>query len=344
LSTPFSKAALRAAEQTIGRRDMNEIIRVNELSKSYGPTLAVDHVSFEVKEGEVFGFLGPNGAGKTTTIRMMVGLTQPSAGTALINGYDVLKEPVEVKQTIGLVPETSNLYGELTSLQNLIYQAELYGVPKKERRIRAIQLLEEFGLKEHEEKPFQKLSRGLKRRLTIATALIHHPKILFLDEPTTGLDVMSARGLRKLILDSKKKGLTIFLTTHYIPEAESLCDRIAIIVKGKIRIIDTPENIRSQAKDIEILEVGLEWVPDDLKNKFLSLGGIEKILIDENRIHFHAKKLDQVISPIMKSLEEHGAKIESIKTLNPTLEDAFIRLTDLDSELMKIDKPEKTPA
>jgi ABC-2 type transport system ATP-binding protein len=322
---------------------MDEIIRVNELTKSYGSVLAVDHVSFDVKKGEVFGFLGPNGAGKTTTIRMMVGLTQCSSGTAFIDGHDVMKDPVEVKKTIGLVPETSNLYGELTALENLIYQAELYGVPKKERGIRALHLLEEFGLNEHQGKPFQKLSRGLKRRLTIAAALIHNPGILFLDEPTTGLDVMSARGLRKLIGDLKKKGVTLFLTTHTIPEAESLCDRIAILVKGKIRIMDTTENIRSQAKEIEILEVGLERVPETLKNTFLSLGGIEKILIEENRIHFHTKNFNQVILPIMKSLEEHGARIGSIKTLSPSLEDAFVRITGLDSELMKIDKPEKTP-
>ena len=185
------------------------------------------------------------------------------------------------------------------------------------------------------------MSRGLKRRLTIAAALIHHPKILFLDEPTTGLDVMSARGLRKLILDSKKKGLTIFLTTHYIPEAETLCDRVAIIIRGKIRIIDTPDIIKSQAKEIEILEIGLERISEDLKSNLLSLDGVEKILIDENRLHFHTKKLDQVISPIMKSLEEHGAKIRSINTLTPTLEDAFVRITGLDSELMRIDKPMK---
>src|SRR4030043_1417714 len=269
---------------------MDNILQIKDLTKFYGSMPAVDHLSFDVKEGEIFGFLGPNGAGKTTPIRMMVGLTQPSSGTAFINGHDILKEPVKVKQTIGLVPETSNLYGELTALENLIYQEELYGVPKKERRIRAIQLLEEFGLKEHQEKPFQKLSRGLKRRLTIATALIHHPKILFLDEPTTGLDVMSARGLRKLILDSKKKGLTIFLTTHYIPEAESLCDRIAIIVKGKIRIIDTPETIKAQVKETEILEIGLDRLPEDLKGLLLSLDGIEKILIDENRVRFHTRR------------------------------------------------------
>ena len=321
---------------------MDAILQVNDLTKSYGPTLAVDHLSFDVKEGEIFGFLGPNGAGKTTTIRMMVGLTQPSAGTAWIAGRDILKEPVEIKKTIGLVPETSNLYGELTSLENLIYQAELYGVPKKERETRSLGLLEEFGLKEHREKPFQKLSRGLKRRLTIATALIHHPKILFLDEPTTGLDVMSARGLRKLILDSKKKGLTIFLTTHYIPEAESLCDRIAILVKGKIRIIDTPQNIRSQVKEMEILEIRLDRIPDPLKNKLLSLDGIEKILIDENRIRFHTKNIDQVTPGVIKLLKEQETKIETINTLSPSLEDAFVALTGLDSDLMKIDKPVKT--
>jgi len=320
---------------------LSDIILANALTKSYGTTLAVDHISFDIKEGEVFGFLGPNGAGKTTTIRMMVGLTQPSSGTALIDGHDVLKEPVEVKKTIGLVPETSNLYGELTALDNLIYQAELYGVPRKERKNQAIQLIEEFGLKEHQDKPFQKLSRGLKRRLTIAAALIHHPKILFLDEPTTGLDVMSARGLRKLVLDSKKKGLTIFLTTHYIPEAESLCDRITIIVKGKIRILDTPENIRAQVKETEILEIGVDRITEDLKDKLLFLEGIEKILIAENRIRFHTENLNQVTSPIIRVLEEQGAKIETINTLSPTLEDAFVKITGLDSELMKIDKPMK---
>jgi ABC-2 type transport system ATP-binding protein len=320
---------------------MVDAIRVSDLTKFYGPIQAVDHISFDVKEGEIFGFLGPNGAGKTTTIRMLVGLTQPSSGNASIAGYDVLKEPVEVKRAIGLVPETSNLYGELTALENLIYQAELYGVPRKDRKNRAFQLIEEFGLKEHQEKPFQKLSRGLKRRLTIAAALIHHPKILFLDEPTTGLDVMSARGLRKLILNSKKKGLTIFLTTHYIPEAESLCDRIAIIVQGKIRIVDTPESIRDQMKEAEVLEIGLDRVSEDLKNRLLLMEGIEKILIDENRIRFQTKSIDQVTPHIIKLIEEQGAKIQSINTLSPSLEDAFVKLTGLDSELMKIDKPVK---
>jgi ABC-2 type transport system ATP-binding protein len=317
------------------------IIQVKDLIKSYGAILAVDQISFDIKEGEIFGFLGPNGAGKTTTIRMMVGLTQPSSGTAWINGHDVTKEPVQVKRAIGLVPETSNLYGELTALENLIYQAELYGVPRKERRLRSLQLLEELGLKEHQEKTFQALSRGLKRRLTIAAALVHNPNILFLDEPTTGLDVMSARGLRKLILDSKKKGLTIFLTTHYIPEAESLCDRIAIIVQGRIRIIDTPDHIKAQVRETEVLEIGLDRVSDELKSSFLSLNGVEKVLINENRVRFQTKKLDQATPSIIRSLEEHGAKIQSINTLTPSLEDAFVKLTGLDSELMKIDKPVK---
>ncbi len=320
---------------------MGDLIQVLDLTKSYNSIFAVDHLSFDVKGGEVFGFLGPNGAGKTTTIRMMVGLTQPGSGTALINGHDVLKEPVEVKKIIGLVPETSNLYGELTAFKNLIYQGELYGIPRKERRVRSIKLLEEFGLREHQEKPFQALSRGLKRRLTIAAALIHNPEILFLDEPTTGLDVMSARGLRELIGDLKRKGVTLFLTTHYIPEAEGLCDRIAVIVKGKIMVIDTPENIKAQVKDTEILEIKLDRITEDLKNKLLSMEAIEKILIAESRIRFHTQKLDQVAFPIIKTIEQHGARIQAINTLSPSLEDAFVRITGLDSELMKIDKPLK---
>jgi ABC-2 type transport system ATP-binding protein len=321
---------------------MNDIIQVKDLTKVYGGNLAIDHISFHVRDGEVFGFLGPNGAGKTTTIRIMVGLTQPGSGTVWIDGHDILKEPVEVKKTIGLVPETSNLYGELTALKNLIYQAELYEVPKKERRTRAFNLLEEFSLKEHQEKPFQALSRGLKRRLTIAAALVHKPKILFLDEPTTGLDVMSARGLRKLIGDLKKKGVTIFLTTHYIPEAESLCDRIAVIMKGKIRVIDTPESIKAQVKEMDVLEIGLDRITEDLKNKLFLMEGIEKILISENRIRLHTKTLDQITPSVIQVIEKQGAKIEMINTLSPTLEDAFIKITGLDSDVMKIDKPMKT--
>jgi ABC-2 type transport system ATP-binding protein len=148
--------------------------------------------------------------------------------------------------------------------------------------------------------------------------------------------------LRKLILDSKKKGLTIFLTTHYIPEAESLCDRIAIIVKGKIRIMDTPQNIKFQIKEMEILEIGLDRIPDPLKNRLLSLSGIEKISIDGNRIRFYTKNINQVIPGIIKLFEEQGARMETINTLSPTLEDAFVTLTGLDSDLMKIDKPTKT--
>jgi ABC-2 type transport system ATP-binding protein len=158
----------------------------------------------------------------------------------------------------------------------------------------------------------------------------NHPKILFLDEPTTGLDVMSARGLRKLISDAKKKGLTIFLTTHYIPEAEALCDRIAIIVQGKIRIMDTPESIKARVKETEILEIGLDRVTENIKGSLISLNGVENVLIDENRIRFHTRMLDQVTSPIIRSLEGHGAKIRSINTLTPSLEDAFVKLTGLD--------------
>ncbi len=319
---------------------MDNIIQVRELTKFYGNNPAVDHISFDIKEGEIFGFLGPNGAGKTTTIRILAGLSQPSFGFALVNGHDVLKEPLKVKKTIGFVPETSNLYGELTSFKNLNYHAELYGVPKRERRTRSLNLLKEFNLIEHQEKPFQTLSRGFKRRLTIATALVHDPKILFLDEPTTGLDVMSARDLRKLIKNLKKKGVTIFLTTHYIPEAESLCDRIAVIVKGKIRVMDTPENIKAQVKDTEILEIALDQVTEEIKNQLSSVKGFEALVISDNQIRIHTKRIDQIILPVIEILKQ-GAQIKTINTVTPTLEDAFVKITGLDSDIMKINKPEK---
>ena len=233
---------------------MKDIIRTLGLTKYYGDILAVDHLSFAVREGEIFGFLGPNGAGKTTTIRMLVGLTAPTEGTAIIDGYDIRSEILEVKRRVGMVPETSNLYDELSVKDNLLFIAGLYHVPRAKREERVRELLESFNLWDRRDIKFGKLSKGLKRRLTIAASLIHNPRIIFLDEPTTGLDVMSARSLRLLLKDLKETGVTILLTTHYIDEADQLCDRVAVIVKGRIITIDTPENMKSIVRCIPVIE------------------------------------------------------------------------------------------
>ena len=226
---------------------VKNVIEVNELIKSFEEITAVDHISFAVKEGEVFGFLGPNGAGKTTTIRMLTGLSKPSNGKVSILNYDVQSEVTQIKKRIGVVPEASNLYDELSGLDNLVFMAQLFGVDRSKRVKRAEELLKTFGLYERKDSLFRKYSRGMKRALTIAAALIHNPDILFLDEPTVGLDVVAARSLRNLIKNLHSQGITIFLTTHYLEEADLLCDRVAIIVKGRIVSIDTPKALKESS-------------------------------------------------------------------------------------------------
>jgi len=321
--------------------EKNGIIQVQDLCKRFGELQAVDHLDFSVREGEIFGFLGPNGAGKTTTIRMLVGLLRPDSGSALVNGHDVQKEPVRAKESVGVVPESSNLYGELSAIENLIYMAQLYDVPKKEWEPRGEELLKEFNLLDRKDGKFQGFSRGMKRRLTIAAALVHRPRILFLDEPTTGLDVMSARGLRGVIKNLKKKGVTIFLTTHLIQEAEDLCDRVAIIVKGKIRIIDTPEALKEKVRETEVLEIKPNPVSQALPGKMEALVGVEKAVLVEDKLRLYGKSLHESVCQILNQLNAEGVGILSIQTLTPTLEDAFVKLTGVDAEVMRVDKPVK---
>jgi ABC-2 type transport system ATP-binding protein len=225
---------------------MENIIDVKELTKRFGDFTAVDEISFKVRNGEVFGFLGPNGAGKTTTIRMLTGLSKPTYGNASILGFDIRSKIINIKKRIGVVPETSNLYDELSGFDNLLFMAQLYGVPRIQRRKRAEELLKTFRLYERKDSLFRTFSRGMKRALTIAAASIHNPEVLFLDEPTVGLDVVAARSLRNLISNLRQQGITIFLTTHYLEEADLLCDRVAILVKGEILAIDTPQALKAK--------------------------------------------------------------------------------------------------
>ncbi len=224
----------------------DRIIQVSDLTKRYDEILAVDHISFDVNKGEVFGFLGPNGAGKTTTIRMLTGLSKPTDGKASIWGLDINSEIVQIKKHIGVVPEISNLYDELSAFDNLLFMAQLYGIPKSVRKKKAEELLKTFRLYERKDSLFRTFSRGMKRALTVAAALIHNPAVLFLDEPTVGLDVVAARSLRNLISNLRQQGITIFLTTHYLEEADLLCDRAAILVKGRILTIDNPQVLKAK--------------------------------------------------------------------------------------------------
>ena len=244
---------------------LENAIEASNLIKRFGDITAVNDLTFSVKKGELFGFLGPNGAGKTTTIRMLTGLTKPTSGNALIEGFDIARQLVKAKGQIGVVPEVSNIYDEMTAWDNLIFSAQLYGVPKDHRGKRAKELLERFGLYERRNDRAGTFSRGMKRRVTIAMAIIHNPAILFLDEPTTGLDVQSARVIRALLKELNKNGTTVFLTTHYIEEADQFCQRIAIINQGKIVAIDNPEKLKANLEQQPVIEVSFGFTAKSKK-------------------------------------------------------------------------------
>jgi ABC-2 type transport system ATP-binding protein len=216
-------------------------IEIDSLTRDFNGLRAVDGISITIDSGEIFGFLGPNGAGKTTTLRMLTGQLRPTSGTACVAGYDIVHEREALKSLIGVVFEYQNIYERLSAWDNLVFTARLYGVPKT----RLSQVLEQVGLSERARESVKKFSNGMKQRLLIARALLPEPEVLFLDEPTRGLDPHMARGIREIISSLAQSGTTIFLTTHYMEEADRLCDRVAILDLGRIMAMDTPERLKA---------------------------------------------------------------------------------------------------
>jgi ABC-2 type transport system ATP-binding protein len=320
---------------------LENAIDVSNLTKRFGDITAVNDLTFSVKKGEIFGFLGPNGAGKTTTIRMLTGLTKPTSGNALIEGFDITKQLVKAKGQIGVVPEISNIYDEMNAWDNLIFAAQLYGVPKDQRDKRAKDLLERFGLYERRSDRVGTFSRGMKRRVTIAMALIHNPAILFLDEPTTGLDVQSARVIRALVKELNKNGTTVFLTTHYIEEADQFCQRIAIINQGKIVAIDNPEKLKANLQQQPIIEVCF-GLTQNMKNKLENLGGTVSVIEVGDKFRLMVENVSDSVLTLTDFARKNDLRIVSINTLKPTLEDAFVKLTGLNLEIMTKEKEGKS--
>src|SRR3989337_83474 len=312
-------------------------IEASNLTKYYGDLLAVDHANFEVYRGEFFGLLGPNGAGKTTTIRMLTGQTKPTSGNAVVAGFDITRQPTKAKERVGVVPEVSNLYDEMSAWDNLIFAAQLYGVPKNKRDKKAKELLDLFGLYERCGDHVSNFSRGMKRRLTIAAALIHKPQILFLDEPTTGLDVQSARMIRNLMKELNESGATVFLTTHYIEEADQLSKRVAIINQGKIVAVDNPEKLKAAIEQHHIIEISFSPA-QDLNNKLQSLKHVSRVSRVGDKFRLHVEDASEVIPLLTDFARENSLKIISINTLKPSLEDAFVEITGLSPEVMAREK------
>jgi ABC-2 type transport system ATP-binding protein len=318
--------------------EQDYLIEVTDLSKKFGNVIAVDKITFGVAQGELFGFLGPNGAGKTTTINILTGLARPDSGSLRIDGLDCTKNPKVAQHLIGIVPDESNLYPELSGFDNLCFCAALYGVPKTERQARAQELLEIFGLKDVAERKFAGYSKGMKRKLTIAAGIIHHPLILFLDEPTTGIDVASARQIRQLIAELHQSGTTIFLTTHYIEEAERLCERIAFIVKGKIVRIDTLANLLQSLQETRAMLLSTSNASHDLCDQLTQAfpGFIFQSVSDEQiRVE---SNIPINIGPLIRFVENQGREITEARRLNPSLEDVFVKVTGIELTTMRMDK------
>ncbi len=320
---------------------MVSILEVQDLTKYYGTQLAVDRTSFSIESGEIFGFLGPNGAGKTTTINMLTGLARPTTGKIYYFGQDYTQNIKKAQHLMGIVPDESNLYPELSGFENLCFCGALYGLKKKERESRAKDLLEVFGLSDAMDKKFSAYSRGMKRRLTIAAGIIHKPPILFLDEPTTGIDVASARHIRRLLLEMNKNGTTIFLTTHYIEEAERLCHRVAFIVEGRIIKIDHTDNLLHPVKDRNILLLTLSKIEDGVETRLSAiLPEIRCVRTSDNEIKIESIRPLRV-AQIIRILEENNIEVIEARRMTPSLEDVFVDVTGIEAETMKKEKEKK---
>jgi ABC-2 type transport system ATP-binding protein len=306
-------------------------VEVENLSKRYGEIQALGGVSFSIPEGEIFGYLGPNGAGKTTTIRILTGITLPTGGTARVFGHDIIRETIESRRHMGIVHETSNVYDDLTAWQNLIFTAELYHVPKEGRDAWARELLETFDLLGRKDDLARGYSRGMKRRLTLAMGLMNHPRLLFLDEPTSGLDVQSNLIIRRVIRELADEGVTVFLTTHNIEEANLTCDRVAIIDHGRIAAIDSPERLKKTIQSVQSVEVAFDRPFPEIPDGLRRIPTVNEVRREGDKFRVFTDDPPAVLPEIIAFAGREQARVLTLTTIGPSLEDVFIRLTGLDT-------------
>jgi len=303
-------------------------IEVTDLTKRYDGLVAVDGISFEVRKGELFGFLGPNGAGKTTTVRILTGVIRADSGIALIMGSRA--GSLKAKQIAGVVPEMANAYNDLSGWDNLMLMAELYGVPTNEAKATTESLLRDLGLLERKDNLVRTYSKGMRQRLILCMALVSNPTVLFLDEPTSGLDVQSARLIKDLLRRLNEKGKTIFLTTHDMNEANELCNRVAIINKGKIVAINAPEKLRMATRGRHSVEVSFNDTVDP--ESLTRLPGVNTVQKVGDKYRLYTENPGELVVMLVNYSCTVGLKIVSLNILAPSLEDAFVALTDKEAE------------
>jgi ABC-2 type transport system ATP-binding protein len=303
-------------------------IDVRDLVKRFGDFTAVKGVSFGVEQGETFGLLGPNGAGKSTLIRMLTTLLPPTAGTALINGCDIVKQPDGVRRAIGVIPQAMTSDTELSVQENLTIYAKLYGVPR-ERRLKLIpELLEAVELSAWKDKQVKQLSGGMRRRVEIARGLVHEPRIFFLDEPTTGLDPVSRVAVWEMLRKIKQeRSLTILLTTHYMDEADRLCDRIAIVDHGELKALDSPLTLKASIPGKNVLEVSFDGAPDDWDQVLRTLPGVEDVSRHESVFRINTGNGPDTTRGLLDRAAQRGVTVKSLSVQSTTLDDVFVHYT-----------------
>jgi len=303
------------------------------LTKRFGRFTAVDHLNLEVRTGELFGLLGPNGAGKTTTVRMLCTLMEPTSGTATVAGYDIIREPAKVRREIGVVSDGVSLYRDLTIEENLKLLSTLYGLPRTAADKRIQELLEMFNFREKAKRLISALSTGWMKKALICTALLHDPKILFLDEVTSGLDPQSAIAFHELTRRLCDQGVTVIWTTHYMQEPEKICDRVGVIFAGRAIQIGTPNELKRSTSELSVVEVNTPSLPEGVIDKLSSMGEICRIEYKDPMLRVTCTRDPELAEHVTRVLISSGARIRAINTKEPTLEEAFISLTGGEEEI-----------
>jgi len=299
-------------------------IKTSNLTKVFGDNIAVNQLNLEIKKGELFGIVGPDGAGKTTTMRLLTAIMKPSSGEAWVSGHSILHEEEQIKEKIGYMSQRFGLYEDLTVMENIDFYADLYGVPQKERPLRVERLLGFSNLTPFKDRLAGNLSGGMKQKLGIACALIHTPEVLFLDEPTSGVDPVSRRDLWKILYDLLREGITIFVSTAYLDEAER-CTRIGLIHKGNILMIDEPAKVKA-AITTPMIEISSPYARK-ARDMVSTIDGVQSVSIYGDRLHV-AVRDREVISVIMGVLSSQGIEIQGQREIVPSLEDVFISMVE----------------
>jgi ABC-2 type transport system ATP-binding protein len=305
-----------------------DAIEVDHITKKFGDLVAVDDVSFNVAQQEIFGLLGPNGAGKTTLIRMMTTLTPPTSGTARIAGHDIITDANGVRTVLGVIPQAFTSDPELTAKENISIHAKLYGVPSEKRDALIDQLLESVELLQFRDALVRTFSGGMRRRLEIARGLVHSPKIMFLDEPTTGLDPVSRTHVWEMIRTLREKSdLTILLTTHYMDEADKLCDRIAIVDHGKLAALDTPVRLKDSIPGTEIVEAEFEGAPPDWMDQLRTLTHATGVSEHDHVVHINSNDGPVTVAALMDLARTRNVTVKKVTVQSTTLDDVFLHYT-----------------